>query len=157
MVQKIVNAEAKASLRSSTMVWDTNIHCSKGYRYFNNTASKVQTQEITGKEFKPEKSRPKESKSAEGKNPTLPRSKSTEPGKISYTEKKKSILKKNRTKKIIPWQLGIMPMLLRLMRRNKITEATRGTIIARRRAIFRKTTWNFQKTSVGLGNFRADD
>ena len=43
MVQKTVNAEVKSGLRSSTMVWDLDIHCLKGHRLSNSTASKVQT------------------------------------------------------------------------------------------------------------------
>ena len=43
MVQKVVNAEAKLGLKSSTMVWDSNIHCPRGHRPSNSTASKVQT------------------------------------------------------------------------------------------------------------------
>ena len=43
IVQKVVNAESKAGLRSSTMVRDSDIHCSRGHRPSNNTASKVQT------------------------------------------------------------------------------------------------------------------
>ena len=60
MVQRAVNAEAKASLRSSTMVWESDIRCPQGYRPSHNTSSKVQTQETTTKEPRTEESRPKE-------------------------------------------------------------------------------------------------
>ena len=43
MVQKAVNAEAKAGLRSSTMVRESDAHCPRGYRPSHNTSSKVQT------------------------------------------------------------------------------------------------------------------
>ena len=43
MMQKTVNAEAKAGLRSSAMVRDSDIRCPRGHRLSNNTASKVQT------------------------------------------------------------------------------------------------------------------
>ena len=43
MVQRAVNAEAKAGLRSSAMVRDSDIRCPQGHRPSNNTASKVQT------------------------------------------------------------------------------------------------------------------
>ena len=44
MVQKAVNAEAKAGLRFSSMVRNSDIHCSRGHRPSNCTAAKVQTQ-----------------------------------------------------------------------------------------------------------------
>ena len=43
-MQRAVNAEAKAGLRSSTMIWDLDAHCPKGYRLSHNTSSKIQTQ-----------------------------------------------------------------------------------------------------------------
>ena len=44
MMQKAVNAEAKASLRSSIMVRDLDARCPRGHRLSHNTSSKVQTQ-----------------------------------------------------------------------------------------------------------------
>ena len=43
MIWKAVNVEVKVSLRSSTMVWDSDICSSRGHRSSNSTASKVQT------------------------------------------------------------------------------------------------------------------
>ena len=43
MVQKTVNVEAKAGLKSRTIVQDSDICYPRGYYPFNNTASKVQT------------------------------------------------------------------------------------------------------------------
>ena len=43
MVQKAVNAEAKAGLKSSIMVRDSDIHCPRDHRPSNSTALKVQT------------------------------------------------------------------------------------------------------------------
>ena len=64
IVQKAVNVKAKAGLRSTIMIWDSNICCPRGYYLFNNTASKVQTQETIAKDFsRPEKSKIKDSKS----------------------------------------------------------------------------------------------
>ena len=94
MVQRAVNAEVKVGLKSSTMVRDSNIYCSRGHRFSNSNVLKVQTQGSTGKESKPEESRPKKSKSAEDKNPALLCSESTEPGKTSRTNKKKEYFKK---------------------------------------------------------------
>ena len=156
MVQKTVNAKAKMGLRSSTMVRDLNIRCLRGHRPSNCTALKMQTQGTTGKVSKLEESRPKEAKSAEGKNPALPRSKSNEPGKTSYTDKRREYLekkKKKRDRKNNTLATGDNATPLRLMRRrNGTTKATRGATIARRRANFRGNARNLQKTSVGLGN-----
>ena len=44
MVQRAVNAKAKAGLRSSTMVRDLDARCPRGHRPSHNTSSKVQTQ-----------------------------------------------------------------------------------------------------------------
>ena len=99
MVQRIVNAEAKASLKSSTMVQNSDIYCSRGHRSSNSIASKVQNQETTGKESKPEESKPKESKSAQSRNPAPPQFEFTEPGKTSCIDKKKEYFKKKRDQK----------------------------------------------------------
>ena len=44
MAQRLVNAEAKAGLRSSTMVRELDARCPRGHRPSHNTSSKVQTQ-----------------------------------------------------------------------------------------------------------------
>ena len=70
MIESTVNAEAKAVLRSSTMVRDSDIRCPRGHRSSNNTTAKVQTQgtkdspseEPKIKEVKPTPSRTKASK-----------------------------------------------------------------------------------------------
>ena len=46
MVQKTVNAKAKVGLRSSTMIWDLDIRCPKGYCLFHNSFLKVQNQDF---------------------------------------------------------------------------------------------------------------
>ena len=51
MVQRAINAKAKAGLRSIIMVRDSDIYYSQGHCLFNNTASKVQTQGTTAKNF----------------------------------------------------------------------------------------------------------
>ena len=43
MVQRAVNAEAKAGLRSNTMVRKSDARCLRGHRPSHNTFSKVQT------------------------------------------------------------------------------------------------------------------
>ena len=63
MVQKTVNAEAKAGLRSSTMVWDSNIHYFRSYFLSNNISLKVQTQSSKNSSY-PKKLKPKNLKSA---------------------------------------------------------------------------------------------
>ena len=44
IVQRAVNAKAKADLRSSIMVWDSNARCPKDHHLSHNTSLKVQTQ-----------------------------------------------------------------------------------------------------------------
>ena len=48
-MQKAVNVEVKVSLRSSTMIQDSDICSSRGHRFSISTTSKVQTQETTAK------------------------------------------------------------------------------------------------------------
>ena len=71
MVQKAVNVEAKAGLRSSAMVQDSDIRCPQGHRLSNNTASKVQTQGTSVKEPRLKESKPKKAKPAKEKAPAL--------------------------------------------------------------------------------------
>ena len=99
MVQKAVNAEVKVGLWFSTIVWELDICCHRSHYSSNSTASKVQIQGTNTKETKFEESKPKELKSAKGKNPILPRSKSTKPKKTFCTDKKREYLKKKREQK----------------------------------------------------------
>ena len=98
MVQKIVNAKAKASLRSSTMIWELDVRCLKGHRPSHNTFSKVQIQETTAKEPHTTKFRPKKVKQANGKALTPPRFECTESGKTFCTDKKKEYFEKKMKK-----------------------------------------------------------
>ena len=49
-MQKAVNVEAKAGLKSSIMVQNSDIHCHKSHCSSNIIASKVQTQETIAKD-----------------------------------------------------------------------------------------------------------
>ena len=99
MVQRAVNVEAKTGLKSSIMIRDLDICCSRGHCLSNNTVLKVQTQGIIGKKSKLEEFRPKKSKLAECKNSTPPHSKSTKPGKTSRIDKRREYFKKKRDRK----------------------------------------------------------
>ena len=90
MVQKVVNAEAKAGLRSSTMVQNSDIHCPRGHRPFNNTAAKVQTQGI--KDSHPEEPKVKKVR------PTPSRAEAREPSEQARKEKKKKRQQERRDK-----------------------------------------------------------
>ena len=50
MVQRAVNVEAKAGLKSSTIVRELDARCPKGHRPFYTTSSKVQTQDSNHKD-----------------------------------------------------------------------------------------------------------
>ena len=92
MVQKTVNVEAKAGLRSSTIVRESDIRCFQGYYSFYNTFSKVQTNGTTARKSHTKESRPKEAKLTDGKAPVPPRS--NEPAKPNRKKKKRKWLKK---------------------------------------------------------------
>ena len=62
MMQKAVNAKAKADLRSSTMIRNSNICYPRGHCPLNSTASKVQTQGTTAKDSHQEEPKVKEVK-----------------------------------------------------------------------------------------------
>ena len=65
MVQRAVNAEAKAGLRSSTMVRESDARCPRGHRPSHNTSSKVQTQGSSHKDSpRSEERKPKDPKPA---------------------------------------------------------------------------------------------
>ena len=97
IVQRAVNVEAKAGLRSSTMIRNSDARCPKGHRPSYNTSSKVQTQGITVKEPRVKEPRPKEVKQDDGKAPAPPRF--DEPVKLTYQEKKKMYQKKKQDRK----------------------------------------------------------
>ena len=63
VVQKAVKLKAKVGLRSSTMVWDLDIRCPRDHRFFNSTASKIQTQGIIAKDSHSEELKVKKVKS----------------------------------------------------------------------------------------------
>ena len=99
MVQKAVNAEAKTGLKSSIMVQNTDFCCFRGHHLFQNTSAKVQTQGLTTKEFKPEKSKPKNLKLANRKTSILPHI--NKPKKLFTKIRRKSILKRSGTRKTL--------------------------------------------------------
>lgn len=62
MIQKTVNIEAKAGLRSSVMVWNMDFQYPKSYCPSHNISAKLQIQSITAKNFWPEKPKAKKVK-----------------------------------------------------------------------------------------------
>ena len=67
MVQRAVNAEVKAGLRSSTIVRDSDARCPRGHRLSHNTSLKVQTQ--GSKDLsRPKETKPKDPKSASSRD-----------------------------------------------------------------------------------------
>lgn len=141
MMQKAVNTKAKAGLKFSIMVQDSDIYCSRGYCSSNTTsiASKMQTQGTT-KKFCLEKSRPKNLKPAKKKTSAPLCSKFIEPKKISYLDKKKDIFwKKSRIGKTLSRQSEITPIPLKVVKRDKTIEAIGNAIITRKKAIFQRT------------------
>ena len=89
MMQRAVNVEAKAGLKSSTMVLESDARCPRGYRLSHNTFSKVQTQDSK------DSSRSKESKPKDPK-PAPSRDNATEPAKKEDRKDKKKKLQNRR-------------------------------------------------------------
>ena len=87
IVQRAVNAETKAGLRSSIMVWNADSHCPRSYCPSQNTSAKVQIQGLIAKESKPKEFRPKKKKPANDKSSDLPCF--NEAIKLNHQEKKK--------------------------------------------------------------------
>ena len=83
-MQKTVNAEAKAGLKSSIMVLDLDINCSKSQRFSNSTASKIQTQKTTAKD-----SHSEELKIKKAKPNLFWAAKASKSSKQAYKKKKK--------------------------------------------------------------------
>ena len=91
MVQKAVNTEVKAGLRSSTMVRDLDAHCPRGHRPSHNTFCKVQTQGSSHKNSPHSKEpKPKDPKLAPLRNNTA------EPAKKEDRKNKKKRLQNQR-------------------------------------------------------------
>ena len=91
MVQKTINAEAKAGLRSSIMVRELDARCPRGYRQSHNTLSKVQTQGSSHKNSpRSKKFKPMDPK------PAPLRDNAAEPTKKENRKKKKKKLRNQR-------------------------------------------------------------
>ena len=84
IMPRAINVEGKTGLKSNIMVWNIISHCSRGHYPSQNTATKVQTQALTAKEFKPEEFRPKDLKLANRKISASLRT--NEPEKISHQD-----------------------------------------------------------------------
>ena len=78
------------------MVRDSDIRYPRGHNSSNNTILKVQTQGTSAKEPRPEESRTKEAKPAEGKAPAPPRTNAAESSEQVKKDKKDRKDKKRR-------------------------------------------------------------
>ena len=93
-MQKAVNAEAKAGLKSSTMIRDLDIRCPRDHRPSNSTIAKVQTQGT--KNSYPEEPKIKETR------PAPSRSEASKPSEQARKKKKKKRHQKRRDKDQTP-------------------------------------------------------
>ena len=145
MMQKAVNVEAKAGLRSSIMVRDSDGSCSRGHRPSYNTFSKMQTQGFKDS-FHSKKPKPKDPKLAP------PRDDVAKPAKKEDRKKKKKRFlnqRREHTGEQTP-ATGVN------------SEALKKKIKARcfncnKNATMQMSKPNAQKTSVGLSNLYAGD
>ena len=153
MVQKTVNTEVKAGQKSSIMVRDLDIYCLRSHRSSNSIASKVQTQGIITKDF----SRPEELKAKEIKSVYANVAEPSKPAKKENKQKGLNIdrnaLENQKKSRPLVTMLSMPPK--RIWRRS-VTLIKSRTSIAIRKVTMPATTPS-QKTSVGLGNFRAND
>ena len=83
MVQRAINAEAKAGLRSSTIIQNLDACCPRSYRLSHNTSLKVQTQGSK------DSSRPKKTKLKDPKSAPLHDNAAESPKKNNRKDKKK--------------------------------------------------------------------
>ena len=154
MVQRTVNAKAKIGLRSSIMVWDLNICCSRGHRLFYNTSLKMQIQGS------------KDSFCLEELNPRI----QSQPHymtirqsclkkitrkirKRGFVVKSENTLKSGKSRLWPPTSTSLMSR--RKKRRNMTLVRLRISITIRKATL--PVTASSQKTSVGFDNFRANN
>lgn len=98
MLQRAINVEIKASLRSSVIVWNVESYCFKSYCLFHNTSAKVQIKGLIAKKSKSEESKFRKSKLAIKKFFAPPHI--NKPIKLIHQAKEKSIKKKARPEKL---------------------------------------------------------
>ena len=96
IMQRAVNAEVKAGLKSSTIIQDLDIRYPRSHRSSNSTTSKVQTKEITTKDSHPEEPKVKKTRS------TSFQTEACEPFKQARQEKKNKRHQKRRDKEQTP-------------------------------------------------------
>ena len=154
MVQRIVNIEAKAGLRSSTMVWHLDAYSSRGHHPSHNTSSKVQTQGSKNLS-RPKKTKPKDPKSAPSHDDTAesPKKDDGKDKKKGSEVKGKNILE-SRKSRFRPL-MSTPPMSQRKRRRSVTLVRLRVSTVIRKATL--PITAPSQKTSVGFDNLRAID
>ena len=155
MVQRAVNVETKAGLRSSTIVRDSDICCPKGHHPSNSTVSKMQTQRITAKDSScPEKSKAKETKFVCA-NTVEPLEQDKKDNKDQRDKKWKKGKKGNG---VTPRPLATISLTPQKRRkRTKIVISMESRIITETKKATLQIPAPSQKTSIGLGNFCIGD
>ena len=131
IVQRAVNAKAKAGLKSSTMVQDLDICYLRGYRSSNSTALKVQTQKTITKDFHPEKPKVKKTR------PTLSWAKASKPSKQARKKRKKKGIMKGGIKNKL-WLAP--PIQQRSSRRKRKRTNTKMSVKSRVSTVIRRVT-----------------
>lgn len=94
-MQRAVNAEVKADLRSSIMIQKANSRCFRSHCLFYNTFAKMQTEGLTAKESKPKESKSKELKLINGRSFALPHTNKS----AKFTHQKKNYWTKKQNQK----------------------------------------------------------
>ena len=150
IVQRAINAEAKAGLKSTIMVQDSDICCPWGHRLFNNTASKMQTQGIIANNF----SRLEEFKTKDPKS-VPPCDNPVEPAKKENKQKK---FKRQREHTSEPKETPtIGDNTVNAAKKKKSVILIRSRVSTAIKKATMPAIASSQKTSVSLGNFCIGD
>ena len=147
IVQRAVNAKAKAGLRSSIMIWESNTHYPRGPACFTTLFERCKPRGLLPKNPALRNPSPKKQNRSTTRPPL--RLAAMSPSGLIARKRRKSIRRKSKTKKTLLRPLETTP--------SRVRKTTRSATIARKRAILQGTARNLQKTSVNLANLRANN
>ena len=151
IISKAVNRETKEGLKFSTVGWNLDACCFKGYRLSHNTFSKMQTQVSNNKDsFRSEEPKPKDLKPVSPRNNVA----AVPAKKKDRKEKKKKFRRQRREhigeqKKQTP-ATGVNEAVLKKKQKVRCFNCDK-------KGYYQMIVSNLQKMRVGFGNLRADD
>lgn len=149
-MQRVISIKAKTGQKSSTMIWNLNIHCSRDHCFSHAISSKIQTQRT--KESKRKEFKLKNLKLSNEKAFFLSCPKFIKFGKIFCQDKKKEYIKKKQN-----WKNFILATGDNVIEEDEKKRNNKKCYNCLKRDIFKETALNLQKTKVNLSNFYAND